>query len=108
MAAYNPDVVNVNARPTPDHCKLFLPTDIKNLVANKSISTVLTAVETMLKTAVDKHLPILVASSSPSTANDMVTALFIQAAHMVWGGGRCFRPPSQSATLARESRQKTN
>ena len=66
MAGYSPEVVNVNARPTPDHCKLFLPSGIKNLVANKSMSTVLTAVEAMLKTAVDKHLPILAASSSPA------------------------------------------
>ena len=36
MAGYSPEIVNVNARPTPDHCRLFLPSGIKNLVANKS------------------------------------------------------------------------
>ena len=85
MAAYSPEHVFANCRPTPDHAKLVLPSDVKDLVEKNKSNPLLTTVDTLLQKAVDECLPFLAAAHSHNVANGMLNALFIQVAHLLWG-----------------------
>ena len=85
MAAYSPDSVKHNVRPSPDHCSLFSPGDVKTLAGGPKQGDVFTYVEAALQTAVDTYLPFLAKATTQRQAGEDVDALFIQTAHLVWG-----------------------
>ena len=83
MAAYSPDSVKHNVRPSPDHCSLFSPGDVKTLAGGPKQGDVFTYVEAALQTAVDTYVPFLAAAATQKQAVEDVDALFIQTAHLV-------------------------
>jgi len=85
MAGYSGEEVRCQVRPSPDVCNLLAAAEICGLAAGPDQAKTFTYVEAALRAVVDTHVPVLAGACAQTQADDMVNALFIQVARMVWG-----------------------
>ena len=84
IAGYSPECVIQNVRPRPDHCRLFVASEVKS-AANAAVSKLFAPFEERLAEAVAAYEHKVAAFSSKGYASLLMDELFIQAVRMLFG-----------------------